>query len=417
MLFDMENKDLYYSKGGVKSYLRRIEKSSIISPKNKSKLNEFYRHLLVSGRSPATIKSVLHLLIKFAELLCKNFEEATVGDIEVVLTRIEEQNNWLESSKWLFIAKVKQFYKWLNGDEEYPKQVKWIKTTRCNNNNKLPTELLTEEEVKKMAEAVDNPRDEAFVLTLYESGCRIGEMLSLKIKNVQDHKHGKVILVNGKTGMRRILLISSAPALSTWLDRHPLKDNTESFLWVSRNYKHSPLSYFLCKKLLKNLAKKAGIKKKANPHAFRHARATHLAKNLTDAQMKHVFGWTQSSKMTAIYVHLSGRDVDSALLKMYGLADQKKDESKLKPKLCIRCKMTNSSTDAFCKKCGTPLDEEAYAKIIDKEMKRSELDKIFDTVIKNEESKEKLLTLMRELTRMANIDSKSEIREGEQIVA
>lgn len=39
------------------------------------------------------------------------------------------------------------------------------------------------------------------------------------------------------------------------------------------------------KQRLRRIAKRAGIKKKVNPHSFRHARATFLANLLTEAQM------------------------------------------------------------------------------------------------------------------------------------
>jgi hypothetical protein len=38
----------------------------------------------------------------------------------------------------------------------------------------LPEALLTGEELKKLAEAAENPRDRALILTHYESGCRLG---------------------------------------------------------------------------------------------------------------------------------------------------------------------------------------------------------------------------------------------------
>jgi integrase len=52
------------------------------------------------------------------------------------------------------------------------------------------------------------------------------------------------------------------------------------------------------------------------PHLLRHSRATHLAKFLTESQLKAYFGWTQDSKMTRIYIHLSGKDVDEAILRI-----------------------------------------------------------------------------------------------------
>jgi hypothetical protein len=38
--------------------------------------------------------------------------------------------------------------------------------------------------------------------------------------------------------------------------------------------------------------------------------------------MKEYFGWVQSSDMASVYVHLSGRDVDSALLKLHGMIQE-----------------------------------------------------------------------------------------------
>lgn len=64
--------------------------------------------------------------------------------------------------------------------------------------------------------------------------------------------------------------------------------------------------------LFKKAARKTKIRKRCNPHIFRHSRATLLAQHLTEAQLKQVFGWTQSSKMASVYVHLSGRDNDDA---------------------------------------------------------------------------------------------------------
>ena len=81
--------------------------------------------------------------------------------------------------------------------------VKDIKTTMKNNRKKLPEELLTRTEIKKMVEASDHPRDKAMISLLYEGGLRIGELASLKIKNVVFDDYGAVIKVKGKTGERR----------------------------------------------------------------------------------------------------------------------------------------------------------------------------------------------------------------------
>jgi len=35
--------------------------------------------------------------------------------------------------------------------------------------------------------------------------------------------------------------------------------------------------------------------------------------------MKEYLGWVQSSDMASVYVHMSGRDVDKALLTLHGI--------------------------------------------------------------------------------------------------
>jgi hypothetical protein len=71
-----------------------------------------------------------------------------------------------------------------------------------------------------------------------------------------------------------------------------------------------------------------------------------------------------------IYVHLSGKQIDKAILKMHGIVD----EEELKPKLtsieCPRCKHINGSTSGFCSKCGMALSVETAVEV---EEKRSDI--------------------------------------------
>ena len=59
---------------------------------------------------------------------------------------------------------------------------------------KLPGQdgLLTEDDIKKLVEATDHPRNKALISLLYESGCRVGEIASLQINNVAFDEKGAV---------------------------------------------------------------------------------------------------------------------------------------------------------------------------------------------------------------------------------
>lgn len=257
---------------------------------------------------------------------------------------------------------LKTFYKWLRRFEYgFPDEVRWIKTTlKGGKRSKLPDELLTEEDILQMLDAAYHPRDKAFVHVLYESGCRVGEVLSLKIKNIQFDKFGAQIIVSGKTGMRRVRLVSSVPSLAAWLSSHPFRDDPSAALWtsLSTNTNFAPLGYGGAVQLVREIARRAGIKKRIHPHLFRHSRLTELAKaGIGESILKEFAGWTQGSEQPAIYIHLSGKNVDTALLRFNGIqSEETRGESKLRPKSCSRCRTTNPANSRFCSSCGGPLD-------------------------------------------------------------
>jgi integrase/recombinase XerD len=204
----------------------------------------------------------------------------------------------------------------------------------------LPDDLLTEDEVKLMAESCPNPRDPALILLIYETGGRIGEVLSLAVGSIRFDKYGAVLIMAGKTGGRRVRIIFSAKALAECLNRHTSPENPEAPLWTNFESVRSieRLEYGACRKMLTEAARRCRIKR-VNPHSFRHARDSSLANVLTDAQMNEYLGWIPGSRMPAVYVHLSGRNVDNALFKLKGIKTEKEvnqEERPLKPLQCRR---------------------------------------------------------------------------------
>jgi ribosomal protein L40E len=111
--------------------------------------------------------------------------------------------------------------------------------------------------------------------------------------------------------------------------------------------------------MLRRRAEDAKIKKRVNPHMFRHSQASVLAEDLTEAQMNEYLGWKQGSKMPAIYVHLSGRNVDQKILELKGMKKQEKTAEASAVKGCSRCGHINPPTSKFCMKCALPLDLKA----------------------------------------------------------
>ena len=91
--------------------------------------------------------------------------------------------------------------------------------------------------------------------------------------------------------------------------------------------------------------------------------------------------------MASVYVHLSGRDVDKAILNLYGIEMDKneRDGELLKPKKCLRCGEMNPATNKVCHRCFFPLDEKIAENIMEKEIKMEILNELMDMLWEDEE--------------------------------
>jgi integrase len=332
-----------------------------ITQHNKELIEKFKNNCFSEGLSACRVTKYMHMVPKIAGILGKCFDQTEIEDIKRVVAEIEK-SEYAEWTKRDYKVTIKKFYKWLEGNgEEFPKKVRWIRATMKNHNKKLPEELLSEDDVIRLIEAARHIETKAIIAVLWESGARIAEILGMKRKHVVLSEDMAHITISGKTGDRRIPLITSVPYLANWLNNHPEK-NPDAYVWVCResSNRRGKIGYAAVRKMINLTAKAASLDKKVNPHMFRHSRASCLANKLTESQLKQYFGWVQASDMASIYVHLSGRDIDNAILEIHGKRRPEESEtSKLMPKKCGICHFVNEATAPACDRCGRPLDTQA----------------------------------------------------------
>lgn len=356
-----------------------IAENTDISEENKEILSKFKRDLSTEGYSKARIHKLLTHLKIIAEWASWDFDEADEEDLRDAVEWIQERD-LAPQTKLDYKVVIKRFYKWMNGDEEHPEMVKWIKTTGRYTDRKLPEDLLEEDDVLNLLDHTKNRRTAAFMSILWETGARAGELLDLEIRHLQDHEYGYKIVINGKTGPRRLPLITSVPHINRWLDKHPLKDDRNAPLWVEVHTQDhgngkevgAKASYHALKRDVERTAERAGVDKPVNFHHWRHSRATFLANRFTEAQMCEWFGWVQGSRMPGKYVHLSGRDIDSAYGAMHGKVTKEDQEVKTRPRKCNRCAFENRPEARFCDRCGSPVSPEVILELEETEDQVSE---------------------------------------------
>ena len=68
------------------------------------------------------------------------------------------------------------------------------------------------------------------------------------------------LMLKGKTGSRRVIVVASTPYLNTWLQNHPLRDDPSASLWVNMGTvnRYLAMSCPALAKILKTANKKAG---------------------------------------------------------------------------------------------------------------------------------------------------------------
>ena len=172
-------------------------------------INNFLVQLSAEGLGKSRQIKYLYTLGKLAKMLDKDFSKADKNDIVKLCSTI----NNLDLKEWTkhdYKVVIKRFYKWLRENEgqdldkrQYPREVSWITVKMKKVRKRLPKELLSIEDVKKIANHANNLRDRCLILLLYESGARIGEILNLKIKDVEFDKYGSLITLFGKKYRRK----------------------------------------------------------------------------------------------------------------------------------------------------------------------------------------------------------------------
>ena len=157
--------DLYNRKRQFERALESIEESKEILKENKKIIINFKDYLLSEGIGIVRIRRYFVELIRYSRMFKKPFDKAKKEDIRTIVADLN-QTALSEETKKCFKIMLRKLYRFLRNVEEkgvYPDEVKWISIAIPSNHKKLPEELLTEDEVKKIISRCDNLRDKTLI--------------------------------------------------------------------------------------------------------------------------------------------------------------------------------------------------------------------------------------------------------------
>lgn len=135
---------------------------------------------------------------------------------------------------------------------------------------KLPN-VLTEGEVSRFLQKVDNIKHRCIMMLIYSGGLRLGELINLKINDLQIRKR-RIFVRDGKGGKDRITLLSEKviPLLQEYFELYmPVE-------WLFEGAAGGQYSSRSVQNIFEAAKRLSGINPLATVHTLRHSFATHL---------------------------------------------------------------------------------------------------------------------------------------------
>lgn len=260
-----------------------------------------------------SIEAYLHDIEKLIQFL--EYKELKLQPQEITTALLREFIRWVSelgmtaTSQARIISGIKAFYKYLIMEDLIQKNPATLleapKTSR-----KLP-DVLDTREIDLMLEQIDRSKSEgernrAMIETMFSCGLRVSETVNLCISDISFKE--EFVKVTGKGNKERLVPIGQVAlnALENYIRNvrvhiEPASGNNDIVFLNKRGTRLSRVMVFY---IMKDLAKKAGIKKSISPHTLRHSFATSLVEAGADLRAVQQMLGHESITTTEIYTHI-----------------------------------------------------------------------------------------------------------------
>ena len=294
-------------------------------------INEYQYYLKrEKGLSQNTISAYLRDLEQYRSYLEKTFNLTKIdkierSHIEAFMKSLSKKSLSTKSLSRKLTA-IKGFHQFLLIENETKDNVAFdIESPKVE---KTLPQVLSVPEVIKIIEGVKGTdplsiRNQALLELIYGSGLRVTELLDLKISDI--HLTEGYVRVMGKGNKEREVPLGdlSIQALRLYLtkSRNQLTMNNIDYLFLNQDGKRLSRQGFF--KILKKLAKLAGIEQDISPHTLRHSFATHLLEAGVDLRTLQELLGHEDIQTTQIYTHISQKHLKDVYLNTHPRAKEK----------------------------------------------------------------------------------------------
>lgn len=266
------------------------------APLVKAELPAGYTEMLEQKRySLNTQKIYISYMRDFATMFRKfDLREVTKDQINRYILWLIREKGISASQQNQRINAIKFYYEKVL---RYPRTIYEIERPRKANH--LP-EVLSKDEVRAMLAVAENSKHKCLIALIYTCGLRRSEAINLKLGDV-DSKRMMIKICSGKGDKDRF--VNFPESLLDMLRHYYREYKPQKYVFEGdAGQTYSTGSIW---KVVKQLARKAGIRKRVYPHILRHSFATHNLEQGIDIRYIQEWMGHESIKTTQRYTHVT----------------------------------------------------------------------------------------------------------------
>lgn len=252
-------------------------------------------------------KNDIEEFFSYLERESLSFLDINYDDLRFYLMYLKEEKNDSNSSIDRKLSGLRGFYKFL-ANEGYVSKNVFSLVNGPKKEKKLPRYFEYNELEELFNVCDDTPmgqRDLLILEMLYGTGVRVGELVNIKVKDID--LSTKSILILGKGNKERIVTYGEycSDALITYLNDgyHRLNIKNEEYLFLNKN--GGVITERGVRYVLEQIIKRTSLNKNISPHMLRHSFATHLLNEGCDLITVQKLLGHESIKATQIYTHVT----------------------------------------------------------------------------------------------------------------
>lgn len=261
--------------------------------------------------SDYTIDNYCRDILEFLDYLDRevlDYKSVVYSDLRFFLMYLKDEKKDKNSSIDRKLSSLRGFYQYLANEGIVSNNV-FSLLNGPKKEKKLPR-YFEYNELESLFEACDlsnalGQRDRLILEMLYATGVRVGELVSIKVSDI--NFSSRTILILGKGNKERIVPYGDycEEILKLYLKDGYLSLNNQNSPYLFLNARGGKLTERGVRYLLEEIIKKTSVQKNISPHMIRHSFATHLLNQGCDLMTVQKLLGHESIKATQIYTHIT----------------------------------------------------------------------------------------------------------------